>query len=216
MELVHRRFQAFRSLLGELGDADIADVAVLDMRAHRLNPDQVADDGKLLDVLLGAASDLELNGRIDGAAHLLDRLIERQPLGRLIVDRGDDVAGHDPGLGGRRVVDRRHDLDEPIFLGDLDSKSAEFALRLNLHVLERLGVHVARMGVERREHAVDGGLDQLGLVGLFDVVAADLVEHVAEEIELAIGVGRRRIGRRTHVGQRLRRSDGDRRAQNDA
>ena len=29
----------------------------------------------------------------------------------------------------------------------------------------------------------------LRLVGLFDVVGADFLEHVAEQIELAIGVG---------------------------
>ena len=44
VELLHRRLQTVRGLLGELGDADVADVVVLDMRAHRLDLDDVADD----------------------------------------------------------------------------------------------------------------------------------------------------------------------------
>ena len=85
-------------------------------------------------------------------------------------------------------------LMQAVLLGDFDAEAAELALRLDLHVLERLGVHVARMRVERGEHAVDGRFDQLGLVRLLDIVVANLVEHVAEQIELAIGVGGGRVG----------------------
>ena len=52
MQLVHRALQAVLGLLGELSDADVADVAVLDMRAHRLDVDEIADDGEVLDLLL--------------------------------------------------------------------------------------------------------------------------------------------------------------------
>ena len=186
------------------------------MRAHGLDVNEIADDGEILDLLLRAAEDFELHRRVDRAAHLVDRLIERQALRRLVVDRGDDVAGQHARLGGRRIVDRRHHLDEAVLLGHLDAKAAELALRLDLHVAERLGVHVARMGVERGEHAVDRGLDQLRLVRLLDIVVADLVEHVAEQVELPIGVGRRRIGGRTDEEQRLRRRGGGRCSQNDA
>ena len=65
MEFVHRRLQAVGRLLGELGDADVADVAVLDMGANRLDPNQVANEGEVLDLLLRAANDLELDGRVD-------------------------------------------------------------------------------------------------------------------------------------------------------
>ena len=134
MELLHRRLQAVGGLLGELGDADVADVAVLDVRAHRLDLDHVADELEFLDLLLRAANDLELDGRVDRAAHLVDRLVERQALGRVVVDRRDDVARQDAGLGGRRVVDRGDDLDQPVFLGHLDAEAAELALGLDLHV----------------------------------------------------------------------------------
>ena len=109
---------------------------------------------------------------------------------------GDDVVRQDAGLGGGRVVDRRDDLDQAVFHRDFDAETAELAARLHLHVAEALRVHVARMRIEPGEHAVDRLLDQLGVVRLLDVVGADALEHVAEQIELPIGVGGRRLGAR--------------------
>ena len=171
---------------------------------------------KSLTSFFGPRMTLSLTGELIDAAHLFDCLVERQALGRVVVDRGDDVARADAGLRRRRVVDRGDDLDEPVFLGHLDAEAAELALRLDLHVLEGLGVHVARVRVERGEHAVDGGFDQLGFVRLLDIVVADLVEHVAEQVELAVGVGGRRIGGGTDKRQRLRRSRGRCRAERHA
>ena len=94
-----------------------------------------------------------------------------------------------PARDGGRVVDRRDDLDEAVFLRDLDAETAELALGLGPHVLEALGVKVARMRIERRQHAVDRGLDELLLVGLLDIVGAHLVENVAEQAEMLVGVG---------------------------
>mgnify|MGYP006995074429 CR=1 FL=1 len=80
---------------------------------------------------------------------------------------GDElVVGHDAGLRGRGVVDRRDHLDEAIFGADFDAEAAELAAGLHLHVAEALGVHVARMRIEAGQHARDRGFDQLGVVGL--------------------------------------------------
>ena len=49
------------------------------------------------------------------------------------------------------------------------------------------------MRVERGQHAVDRRLDQLRVVRLLDIVGADALEHVAEQIELAVGVGGGRL-----------------------
>jgi hypothetical protein len=43
------------------------------------------------------------------------------------------------------------------------------------------------MRVERGEHAADGGLDQLFLVDLFDIDAADSFKDVAEQVKIFIG-----------------------------
>ncbi|MEI7806844.1 MAG: ketopantoate reductase C-terminal domain-containing protein [Hyphomicrobiales bacterium] len=45
------------------------------------------------------------------------------------------------------------------------------------------------MRIERGEHAIDGGLDHLLLVGLLDIIGAHPVEHVAEQVQLLVGIG---------------------------
>ena len=135
------------------------------------------------------ALDGEGDGRIDAAAHLVDGLVQGQALNFHAIDFGDEIIGHDAGLGGGRIVDRSHDLDKAVFHGDFDAEAAEFALGLDAHVLKALGIHVAGMGIERGEHAIDGRLDHLGFVGVLDIVGADAVEHVTEKIELLIGIG---------------------------
>src|SRR5579872_603315 len=191
VELRHGGLESLVGLLGELGDSDVADVAALDMRTYRLDLDHVAGDLDIHRLFLRPAHDLQLNRRIDRAAHLVDRLIEGHALNLLVIDGGDDVAGKYAGLGGGGVVDRRDDLDQAVLLGDLDAKAAEFALGLNLHLTEALGVHVARMRIERGQHAVDRGFHEFAFVGLLDIVAANFLEDIAKQIQLAIGVGRR-------------------------
>ena len=103
----------------------------------------------------------------------------------------DEVAGLDAGLGRRRVVDRRDHLDHPVLHRDLDAEPAELALGLDLHVVPFLGIDVARMRIERGEHALDRGFDELLVRDRLDVGRADLLEHVAEQVQLLIGAVRR-------------------------
>jgi hypothetical protein len=185
--------------------SDIADVVALLARAHRAHADDVAGD-RYLDRLVGAlAHDLEPDLGVHRAAHLLDRLVQREALHGFVVEMGDDVVGHHAGLGRRGLVDRRHHLDEAVFHRDLDAEPAELAAGLHLHVAEALRIHVARMRIEPLQHAVDRGLDQLSVFRLLDVVGAHPLEHVAEQVELPIGVGRSgdRAGAR-HDEPRLR------------
>src|SRR5262249_16002070 len=97
----------------------------------------------------------------------------------------------------------RDDLDQAVFHRDLDAETAELAARLHLHVAERLRLHVTRMRIEAGEHAVDRGFDQLGVVGLFNVVGANALEHIAEQIELPVGVSRGWFGNGGELGQRV-------------
>ena len=74
------------------------------------------------------------------------------------------------------------------------------------------------MRVERGQHAVDGGLDELPVVGLLDIIGADALEDVAEEIELPIGVagggGLRRLARQeARLEAERRRAHAEHRAQ---
>ena len=59
-------------------------------------------------------------------------------------------------------------------------------------------------------------VDQLRFVRLLDIVVSDLVEHVAEQVELPIGVGGRSVSGGTDEHQRLRRRGGGRSSQNDS
>ena len=184
-----------------------------DFRAHRAHADDVAHDRHFDRLVLALAHDGELDLGVHRSAHLLDRLVQGQALHLLVVELGDDVVGQDAGLGGGRLVDRRHHLDQAVFHGDLDAEPAEFAAGLHLHVAEALGVHVARMRIEPGQHAVDRGFDQLGVVRLLDVVGAHALEHVAEQIELPVGVGHRRLGARAdHDRARLNREQRHRRS----
>src|SRR5262249_15957320 len=112
---------------------------------------------------------------------------------RRVVEVCDDVVGHDAGLGRRRLVDPGHDLDQAGLHGDLDAEPAELAPGLHLHVAEALGIHVARMRIEPGQHAVDRRFDELAVIGFFHVVGAHALEYVAEQAELAIGVGGGRL-----------------------
>src|ERR1700704_4022757 len=191
-----RLLEAVGGLLVERRDADVTDVFALDLRAHRAHPDDVAHDRHLERLVEALAHDLEADLGVDLAAHLFDGLIEGEALDGFVVEMGDDVAGANARLGGRSLVDRRHDLDQALFLRDLDAQPAELAARLDLPVAEALRVHVARMRIEPVEHPVDGRLDQLGVVRLFDIVRAHPFEDVAEQTELAVGIRPRRLGAR--------------------
>src|SRR5580700_9985052 len=69
------------------------------------------------------------------------------------------------------------------------------------------------MRIEPGQHAVDRRFDQLGVVGLLHVVGAHPLEHVAEQVELPIGVGAAAsgLGAGPHQHQpRLGREQGER------
>ena len=50
----------------------------------------------------------------------------------------------------------------------------------DLHVAEGFRRHVARMGIERGQHAVDRRFDQFRVLGLLDIVRANPLEYVAK------------------------------------
>ncbi len=68
-------------------------------------------------------------------------------------------------------------------------------------IIDRL--EIARMRVERGQHALDGSVDQRALVGRIDIFGADTVEDFAEQGEIGIDlVGRARLGRIDGSGRR--------------
>ncbi len=66
------------------------------------------------------------------------------------------------------------------------------------------------MRIKRGQHAVDGALDQLLLVGLGDVLRADPLEDVTKDAELLIGRCTGCIGGARIANTRHQRDDGSR------
>ena len=155
-------------------------------RAHRTDLDDGAGDREYQVFLDPAAADRQRDLGVGGAAHLFDRLLQRQPEDRLVVEMGHQVAGLDACALGRRVVDGGDHLDEALLHRDLDAEAAELAAGLDLDFLVALGVVVLRMRVERGDHAFDGCLDQLRRAHVLDVAVADTLQDVAEQIELIV------------------------------
>src|SRR5262249_22404162 len=173
------------SLLAEAGDAQIGNVAAFEVATDRLDLDDRAGQGHV-ERLLVAALDGELDLRVDGPAHLVDCLGEREARDRLAVELDDEIAGLNTGARRWRVVDRRYDLDEAVLHSDFDAETTEFAAGLHLHLVEALGVEIARVRVEGGEHAIYGIFHQLLIGDLLHIVGADFFEHVAKQAQLLI------------------------------
>ena len=62
--------------------------------------------------------------------------------------------------------------------------------------LRGFGIQVGRMRIERGQHAVDGVLDQRLLVRRRHILRAHALEDVAEDRQLLVGLGARRVRRR--------------------
>jgi hypothetical protein len=77
------------------------------------------------------------------------------------VEVGDHVSGADAHLVGRRALHGRDDRDLAHPLLDLDPEAEEGALLLFAHRRVLVGLEKGRVRIEPREHAVDGGIDEL-------------------------------------------------------
>ncbi len=159
------------------------------MVADRAHPNDLAHNRNVDRFVHALTHDFEPGLGIDRPLHLVHGLLQREPLDRVIIDLGDQVARHDAGFRRRRFIHRSDHLDEAILHHDLDTEPAELAVGGLLHVTPGLLIHVPRMRIERCDHAVDRALDQLGVVGLFNVIGPYPLEHLAKQIELRVGVG---------------------------
>ena len=181
----------------------------------------VADDRHLDRLVAAGARDGQLDRRADVADQFGAELLVGEALDLLIVDARNDVAGHDAGLGRRRVVDRRHHGGETVLdrIGDADIAECGGAARTGTGVAAIERLRIDEIGIfEVGEHAVDGGLHQLVVVRPLDIVGAHLLEGIAEHIEQPIDV---RLGDRFRNGiaadqNGLGRDDGERRTDRSA
>ena len=176
-EIIHRP-------LLELRQADPGIARLDHLAAHRLRADFFARDRHRKAAVLVLAEDGEHHLGIGFAAHALDRIVQAQALDHGVVDLGDEVIGLEARAEGRRALDRRHHLDQPVFLRDLDADADEAARGAFAEFPERLLVEILRMRVEAGDHAGDRIGDELLLVDRFHIVALDHAEHRSELLHL--------------------------------
>src|SRR5690606_28753113 len=193
------------------GDAHVDDVAVDPFAAHAGDLDLGALEGDYQRLARAFANDGQIDGGAGLAAHHPHRLVEAETLYRRVVEPGDDVAALDAGAMGRGVVDRGHDLDQPVLEGDLDAETAEAALRADLDLLEHLRVEIRRVWIEPAEHAVDGLAQQVDVADFLDVVVLDQAEYLGEDPQFLDRQWRRLLrlerARREEHGQDGRRRE---------
>ena len=139
----------------EARDADVADVLAFHARADVADRNDLTNDGHLDRLLDSLAIDLETDRGVHRSTHLLDGLLERQTLHRLIVEMRDQIVRLNARAMGGGAVHRANDLHETVFHRDLDAEPAELAARLRLHVTEILDVEESRVRIERGQHPVD-------------------------------------------------------------
>ena len=93
-----------------------------------------------------------------------------------------------PGPVGGHVVDGGDNLENAVLHGNVDAEAAEFAMRLDLFLLEFLRAHIARMRVELGEHPVDGGGDKLFVVGFIDIFFTHARQYFPEKLQVLINL----------------------------
>ena len=141
---VDRTGELGRGVLGEGGNAGIADVVRLEVRFDRDDADHVARQ-RHIERAAVIASNRQDHSAACRPAQPFDDFLDIHPGGRLGVDLDDAVSRLDARLGGRRAVDRRDHLRHLALEGQLDADAAELAAGDRGHLLILLLIHVIGM-----------------------------------------------------------------------
>jgi len=121
-----------------------------------------------------------------GAAHPLDRFRNGQVFGESLINPQNLVTGLDADTLGRRIFNGRDNRENPILDADLNAKTTESPLGIDLHLPEGLRAHEGTVGIKRRKHAVDGAVDQLLRIHLFNVAFLDDHHHIGQKPDVLI------------------------------
>ena len=180
-EIGQRALDVVIRVLAEILHPDVARLRVdHEIRRDRRDVHLVAQqlDGERL--LVAAAFDLDVDARAARAAQLVHRLVGVPPLRALSVDRRDDVAGADALLVRGRPLE--HDERGDVF-ADLQDRHADAVIAPFLalaHLRVFLRREIARMRVQRAEHAANRAGDEILGIDLVVIVRLDGAQRVGE------------------------------------
>ena len=190
-QLIQRLPQLVLGGLLETGDVDVADAgANQEMHVHAVAGNLVAHDGEVEGLVGTFAQHGDLDGGALGAFQQLRHIAGAHVVGRLAVDRDDDIARADArAIGGRTGKGRDHD-DFVIARTNLHAHAVILAALLLAQGRVGFGIEEVGVRIEHPQHAgnrpvVDGlvRVDRLGIVLLHHVVnigeAAQAFAHVA-------------------------------------
>ena len=90
------------------------------------------------------------------AAHLLNRVVQGIALHRHTVQADNKVTALNTGPVSRRPINRRDDTNYPVFQGHFNPETPKFTPRININLVERLWIEIARVRVEPTQHSPHG------------------------------------------------------------
>ena len=203
LELAQRLLQVARGRLAKLRQSHVADLVCADGEIALVV--DVLDGGDLdqrplegdLDVLAGGWPEechLDFGSRL--AAQLVDRLRHGDVAGVLALDFHDAVARHDAGLVGRGILHRGEHGEVAVLNVDVHADTAELAFGI-VHEMRIPGRrHELAVRVEHADHAPQRAVHEVLVRQLvaIDVILADALEHVDEQVEVGVGIVGGRVG----------------------
>ena len=102
---------------------------------------------------------------------------------------GDEIARLNTSLISRGVINRRNNFDKALFLRDFDAETTKFAPSLHPHIGGVLRRQIAGMWIKRTEHAVNGRLNQICGINLFNILPPNPFKNIAKQVQLLIYIG---------------------------
>ena len=156
------------------------------------------------------ANDLDVDGCTLRSLQTLDYFVEREVVGRSAFNFGDDVAGADTQARGGSAFQRGDDGDLIVALGDQDAQTVEGALLPVLHVRVLFRLEERGVRIERPQHSVDRGVDELVRGGVFRSPGCDRSEQIRVLFQALLHVAlHRRAKQAVAVESAKKRRPGD-------
>ena len=160
-------------IAGKFIDHDLADIALMQFPGDRFEFDHAALHRKIEGFVAARTEDGELDRGTLAASHLRDRFIELLPHDQPPIEMGDEIAGLDPRNIGRAAAERRDHLHRAVFRHDGEAQARIIAVDHRFEPLQIAAVEIARMRIERGQHAIDHAAHQRFIVDRVDIARLD-------------------------------------------